>query len=64
MMHDRKKYRENTQEFRNEAVRCVIEKGRTLADVAREFGIQEKKLKRWKNHYIRILSMHFLGRHH
>ena len=41
--------REFTPEFKDEAVRLVINTGRAVATVARELGINEATLGRWVN---------------
>lgn len=41
--------REFTPEYKDEAVKLVINTGRTVAVVARELGIQESTLGRWVN---------------
>jgi transposase len=38
-------------EFRNEAVKMVIESSRAVADVARELGIGAETLRTWVNRY-------------
>ncbi len=43
-----KKRRQYTKEFKVEAVRLVLEEGRPISDVARELGIGENLLHRWK----------------
>jgi len=43
-----KKRRQYTKEFKTEAVRLVIEEGRTISEVARDLGINENLLHRWK----------------
>ena len=45
MAEQRKQY---TREFKLEAVRLVDESGRSKAQIARELGIHESLLKRWK----------------
>ena len=42
------KRRQYTREFKVEAVRLVDESGRSKAQIARELGIHESLLKRWK----------------
>jgi uncharacterized protein involved in exopolysaccharide biosynthesis len=39
------------QEFKNKAVRLVTEGGRSSAEVARDLGIHESTLRRWKRQY-------------
>lgn len=47
------RYRKFTQEYRDEAVRLVIESSRPIAEVARELGINEGTLGNWVNVYRR-----------
>lgn len=42
----RKKY---TEEFKSEAVRLAQESGKPVAEIARELGIAENLLYRWRN---------------
>jgi len=46
-----KKRRQYTKEFKVEAVRLVLEECRPISDVARELGIGENLLHRWKKKY-------------
>jgi len=41
--------REFTPEYKDEAVKLVVNTGRTVATVARELGIKEQTLGRWVN---------------
>ena len=43
-----KKRRQFTKAFKVEAVRLVVEEGRSISEVARELGIGENLLSRWK----------------
>jgi transposase len=45
------KYRKYTPEYRQEAVRLVVESGRPTAEVARELGIHEGTLGNWVSKY-------------
>ena len=45
------KYRKFSPEFREEAARMVVETSRAIADVAREFGINETTLGNWVRAY-------------
>ena len=45
--------RKFTPEFKAEAVRAVISSSRTVADVAREFGVGAETLRNWVNAYRR-----------
>ena len=46
-----RKYRKFSPEFRDEAVRLVIENSRPIAQVARELGVNDGTLGNWVNHY-------------
>jgi transposase len=48
-----RKYRKFSPEFRNEAVRLVIDGSRPIAQVARELGVNEGTLGNWVNQYRR-----------
>lgn len=43
-----KRGRNNSREFKLEAIRMVVEDGRTYADVADELGINAQTLSRWR----------------
>ncbi len=45
------KYRKFTPEYRDEAVKFVIEGERPIAEVARDLGINEGTLGNWVNRY-------------
>ena len=47
------KYRKYTLEYRDEAVRMVVESDRPIAQVARDLGIHEGTLGNWVNKYRR-----------
>lgn len=46
-----KKYRKFSPEFRDDAVRLVIENSRPIAQVARELGVNEGTLGNWVNQH-------------
>lgn len=46
-----KKYRSFSREFKLEAVSMVLEGGRSVAQTARDLGIHESALWRWKKQY-------------
>ena len=53
-MHEvARKYGKFSPEFRDEAVKLVIERSRPIAQVARELGINEGTLGNWVNQYRR-----------
>ncbi len=43
-----KNRRQYTKEFKTEAVRLIVEEGRRISELARELGIAENLLSRWK----------------
>lgn len=45
------KYRKFTPEYREEAVKLVLETGRPIAEVARDLGINEGTLGNWVTKY-------------
>ncbi len=45
--------RQYTAEYREEAVRLVLDSGRSIATVARELGVNEGTLGNWLNRYRR-----------
>ena len=54
----RRKY---TKEFKVEAVRLVVEQGRTVADVARSLGVRESMVSYWKRQYAQLKAEAFPG---
>lgn len=45
------RYRKFTAEYREEAVKMVIESGRPIAEVARDLGLNESTLGNWVTKY-------------
>ena len=45
-----------------EAVRLVIDQGRTIADVARSLGVGEGVLSQWKRNYVKLSTEAFPGK--
>ena len=43
-----KKRKQYTKEYKVEAVRLIVEEGRSLSEVARELGTAQRLLHRWK----------------
>ena len=56
-----KKRRKYAKEFKVDAVRLVIDQGRTIVDVAKSLGIGEGLLSQWKKNYARLTSEAFPG---
>ena len=48
MARSRRKY---TREFKLEALKLVLEEGRSVTDVARSLGIDRSLLQRWKSEF-------------
>jgi transposase len=63
-MNNKRNKRNYSQEFKDEAVRLLIDEGQSLEEVARKLDIREKELQQWKNKHIRILSIPYLRGHH
>ncbi len=57
-----KKRRIYTKEFKVEAVRLIIDGGRTIADVARSLGVGEGVLSQWKRNYAKLAAEAFPGK--
>lgn len=58
MTQTRKKY---SQEFKQETVQLVTERGYTVAEAAKNLGIREGMLWRWKKEYLQKGSASFSG---
>lgn len=52
MQRPKKARREYDNEFKNEAVRLVLESGRPLVQVARDLGVHESLVRKWKNQFL------------
>lgn len=63
-MSARGKNRSYDRSFKIEAVRLVVDEGRPLARVARELGIHENQLYRWKKKFLAEGSEAFPGTGH
>ena len=61
-MNERRIRRKFDQEFKMEAVRLVTEGGETVVSVARDLGIHENLLRRWKNQYLEEGEQAFPGK--
>lgn len=51
----RRPRRQYTPEFRAEAVKMVLEEGRSMAQVAKDLGLTCSALENWENHQLRVL---------
>ena len=63
-MQESRKHRKYDKEFKEEAVRLVIEGGRQVTDVARGLGIHENLLRTWKRKHKEDPSGSFPGKGH
>jgi transposase len=50
------------REFKIETARLVVEGGRKISDIARDFDIHENVLRKWKNQYIEDTQHPFPGK--
>ena len=60
-MSERKTRRRYDRAFKEGAVRMVIENGQTIAGTARDLGITENMLTRWKKEYLEDQENAFPG---
>jgi transposase len=63
-MTEKKGKRQFTIEFKEDAVRLVVEGGRKTSEVARDLGIEPNKLHRWKREMRSAGSEAFMGTGH
>lgn len=61
-MTEQKRKRQFTKEFKEDAVRLVVEGGRTVSEVARDLGIEANMLHRWKREMRDVGSEAFPGK--
>jgi len=61
-MGEKKRRRRYDREFKEGAVRLVIEGGQTLACTAKDLGITENMLGRWKKEYLEDREHAFPGK--
>jgi transposase len=57
----RRKY---DREFKEDAIRLIVDGGRTVREVARDLGIHENMLSRWKKEYLQDKEHSFPGKGH
>jgi transposase len=63
-MGDGKTRRRYDREFKEGAVRLIIEGGQTIAGTAKDLGITENMLGRWKKEYLEDREHAFPGKGH
>jgi transposase len=61
-MSERKTRRRYDRAFKEGAVKLIIESGQTLAGTARDLGLTENMLMRWKKEYLEDQEYSFPGR--
>jgi transposase len=59
-----RKRRSFTKEFKLEAVRLITDGGQSIAKVARDLGIRDTIVGRWKNDYEQVREAAFPGKGH
>ena len=57
----RRKY---DREFKEDAIRLIVDGGRSVREVARDLGIHENMLSRWKKEYLQDKEHSFPGKGH
>ena len=50
---EKKQRAKHSKEFKLDAVKLVVEGGRSVNEVARSLGIHEETLRQWKNKYLK-----------
>jgi transposase len=63
-MEETKGRRKFDREFKEGAVRLIVDGGRTVRSVARDLGIHESNLQRWKREYLEDREHAFPGKGH
>ena len=60
MRNERKRY---TEDFKREAVRLMESSGKPIAEIARDLGINDNNLYRWRGQYGSIEASKITGNH-
>ncbi len=63
-MGETKGRRKYDREFKEDAVRLIVDGGRSVREVARDLGIHENMLCRWKKEYLQDTEHSFPGKGH
>ena len=63
-MEETKGRRKFDREFKEGAVRLIVDGGRTVKGVARDLGVHESVLQRWKKEYLEDRNHAFPGKGH
>jgi len=63
-MEETRGRRKYDREFKEDAVRLILDGGRSVREVARDLGIHENMLSRWKKEYLQDKEHSFPGKGH
>jgi len=63
-MEETKGRRKYDREFKEDAIRLIVDGGRSVREVARDLGIHENMLCRWKKEYLQDTEHSFPGKGH
>ena len=63
-MGETKGRRKYDREFKEDAIRLIVDGGRPVREVARDLGIHENMLSRWKKEYVQDKEHSFPGKGH
>ena len=63
-MEETRGRRKFDREFKEDAIRLIIDGGRSVREVARDLGIHENMLSRWKKEYLQDKEHSFPGKGH
>ena len=63
-MGETKGRRKYDREFKEDAIRLIVDGGRPVREVARDLGIHENMLSRWKKEYLQDKEHSFPGKGH
>ncbi len=63
-MEETRGRRRYDREFKEDAIRLIVDGGRTVRGVARDLGIHENMLCRWKKEYLQDKEHSFPGKGH
>ena len=63
-MEEKRGRRKFDREFKEDAIRLILDGGRSVREVARDLGIHENMLSRWKKEYLQDKEHSFPGKGH
>ncbi len=63
-MEETRGRRRYDREFKEDAIRLIVDGGRSVREVARDLGIHENMLCRWKKEYLQDTEHSFPGKGH